>query len=93
MALVAHALQAETKMITHSQKIEHESETGNPAVRHVGYPRVERSAPTFEELEFTNNATAGAINSMKARWHEYNLGLKLNTLLRVGMTSARAILS
>ena len=76
MALVAHALQAEMKMITHSHKIGHESVAGSPADGHEGYPKVERSAPTFEELKFTNNATAGVINSMKARWHGYNLGLK-----------------
>ena len=76
MALVAHELQVEIEMITHSHKTGHESVAGSPADRREGYPRVERSVPTFAELKFTNNATACVINSMEARWHEYNLGLK-----------------
>ena len=67
MALVAHELQVEMKMITHSHKTGHESVAGSPADRHEEYPRVERSVPTFEELKFIDNAIAGMINCIKIR--------------------------
>ena len=76
MALVAHELQVEMEMITRSHKTGHESVAGSPVDRHEGHPRIERSVPTLKELKFTNDATACVIDSMEARWHEYNLGLK-----------------
>ena len=74
--MVAHALQAEMEMITHSNKTGHESVARSPAGRQEGHPRIERSVPILKEREFTDDTTADAINSREARWHEYNLGLK-----------------
>ena len=60
MALVAHALQVEMEMITHSNKTGHESVARSPAGRQEGHPRIERSVPILKERKFTDDTTTDA---------------------------------